>query len=137
MSANRIQKVDILRYDSEKDTEPHLQTFDVPFDETMSVLDALGYIKDHPDKDLSYRWSCRMAICGSCGIMVNGVPKLVCKSFLCDYPDGVTIEPLANFPIEKDLILDMTSFIERLEAIKPYIIGNDRKPEDGANLQTP
>ncbi|MGY5788634.1 2Fe-2S iron-sulfur cluster-binding protein, partial [Vibrio cincinnatiensis] len=118
MSANRIQKVDILRYDPAKDAEPHLQAFEVPFDDTMSVLDALGYVKDHLDKDLSYRWSCRMAICGSCGIMVNGVPKLACKSFLRDYPDGVKIEPLANFPIEKDLIVDMTPFIERLEAIK-------------------
>ncbi|MCG9632663.1 succinate dehydrogenase/fumarate reductase iron-sulfur subunit [Vibrio sp. Isolate30] len=137
MSANRIQKVDILRYDPEKDAEPYMQTFEVPFDETMSVLDAIGYIKDNLDKDLSYRWSCRMAICGSCGIMVDGVPKLACKSFLRDYPNGLTIEPLANFPIEKDLIVDMTPFIERLEAIKPYIIGNDRKPEDGTNLQTP
>ncbi|GAM78246.1 succinate dehydrogenase iron-sulfur protein [Vibrio ishigakensis] len=134
---SRIQKVDILRYDPEKDEKPYLQKFEVPFDETMSVLDAIGYIKDHLDKDLAYRWSCRMAICGSCGIMVNNVPKLACKTFLRDYPDGLTIEPLANFPIEKDLIVDMTPFIERLEAIKPYIIGNDRKPEDGANLQTP
>ncbi|MFA0725871.1 succinate dehydrogenase/fumarate reductase iron-sulfur subunit, partial [Vibrio sp. 10N.222.48.A4] len=94
-------------------------------------------IKDNLDKDLSYRWSCRMAICGSCGIMVDGVPKLACKSFLRDYPNGFKIEPLANFPIEKDLIVDMTPFIERLEAIKPYIIGNDRKPEDGTNIQTP
>ena len=126
MSENRIQKVEILRYDPEQDTKPHWQRFDVPFDNTMSTLDALGYIKDNLDKNLSYRWSCRMAICGSCGIMVNGVPKLACKSFLRDYPDGIKIEPLANFPIEKDLIVDMTPFIERLEAIKPYIIGNDR-----------
>ena len=62
MSANRIQKVKILRYDPEKDAEPHFQTFEVPFDETMSTLDALGYIKDNLDKDLSYRWSCRMAM---------------------------------------------------------------------------
>ncbi|GAB6263789.1 succinate dehydrogenase/fumarate reductase iron-sulfur subunit [Photobacterium sp. CCB-ST2H9] len=137
MTANRIQNVAILRYDPEQDTEPHMQSFSVPFDETMSVLDALNHVKDHLDKHLTYRCSCRMAICGSCGVMVNGVPKLACKSFLRDYPDGVTIEPLANFPIEKDLVVDMTPFIERLEAIKPYLIGNDRTPEDGTNLQTP
>ncbi|RPB36096.1 2Fe-2S iron-sulfur cluster-binding protein, partial [Vibrio vulnificus] len=62
MSANRIQKVDILRYDPATDAEPRFQAFEVPFDETMSVLDALGYVKDHLDKNLSYRWSCRMAI---------------------------------------------------------------------------
>ena len=137
MAAQRIQKVKILRYDPATDTEPHHQTFDVPCDDTTSVLDALGYIKDHLDKDLSFRWSCRMAICGSCGMMVDNVPKLACKAFLRDYPNGLTIEPLANFPIEKDLIVDMTPFIERLEAIKPYIIGNDRKVSDGPNLQTP
>ena len=56
MSANRVQKIEILRYDPEHDAEPHFQTFEVPFDETMSVLDAIGYIKDNLDKDLSYRW---------------------------------------------------------------------------------
>ncbi len=137
MSATRVQKIDILRYDPEKDAEPYFQTFEVPFNETLSVLDALGYVKDYLDKDLAYRWSCRMAICGSCGIMVNGVPKLACKTFLRDYKDGLKIEPLANFAIEKDLIVDMTPFIERLEAIKPYIIGNNRTPEDGPNNQTP
>ncbi|GAL14372.1 succinate dehydrogenase iron-sulfur protein [Vibrio astriarenae] len=76
MSPNRIQKVEIMRYDPERDAEPFFQTFEVPFDETMSILDAIGYIKDNLDKNLSYRWSCRMAICGSCGIMVDGVPNL-------------------------------------------------------------
>ena len=137
MSANRIQKIKILRYDPATDSEPYLHVFDVPYDETMSVLDALGYIKDTLDSSLSYRWSCRMAICGSCGLMVNKIPKLACKAFLRDYPEGLTIEPLVNFAIEKDLIVDMTPFIERLEAIKPYILGNDRTPEEGPNNQTP
>jgi fumarate reductase iron-sulfur subunit len=137
MSGNRIQKVEILRYDPEKDAEPYFELFEVPFNDTMSVLDALGYIKDNLDKDLAYRWSCRMAICGSCGMMVNKVPKLACKTFLREYPNGLKIEALANFAIEKDLIVDMTPFIERLEAIKPYIIGNNRTPEDGPNNQTP
>lgn len=130
-------QVSVLRYDPATDEAPYTQDFVVTGDETMSVLDALGYIKDNLDKSLSYRWSCRMAICGSCGMMVDGVPKLACKAFLRDYPKGVLIEPLANFAIEKDLVVDMTPFIERLEAIKPYILGNDRRPEDGPNTQTP
>ncbi len=95
----------------------------MPYDATTSLLDALGYIKDNLAPDLSYRWSCRMAICGSCGMMVNNVPKLACKTFLRDYTDGMKVEALANFPIERDLVVDMTHFIESLEAIKPYIIG--------------
>ncbi len=137
IAGKRVQKVSIMRYDPMVDEKPYLQAFDVPCDDTTSVLDAIGYIKDNLDKNLSYRWSCRMAICGSCGMMVNNVPKLACKAFLRDYPDGLTLEPLANFPIEKDLIVDMTPFIERLEAIKPYILGNDRTPDQGPNTQTP
>ena len=102
----------------------------------MSTLDALGYIKDNLDKNLSYRWSCRMAICGFVASWLTECQSWHVKAFY-DYPDGIKIEPLTNFPIEKDLIVDMTPFIERLEAIKPYIIGNDRKPEDGTNRQTP
>ena len=70
-------------------------------------------------------------------MMVNRVPKLACKTFLRDYVGGMKVEALGNFPIERDLVVDMTHFIESPEAIKPYIIGNDRKPEDGPNVQTP
>ncbi len=74
-------QVSVLKYDPATDEAPYTQDFVVTGDETMSVLDALGYIKDNLDKSLSYRWSCRMAICGSCGMMVDGVPKLACKAF--------------------------------------------------------
>ena len=53
-----------------------------------------------------------MAICGSCGMMVNGKPKLACKTFLRDYSGHMRIEPLANFPIERDLVVDLSHFIE-------------------------
>src|SRR5579859_8286221 len=63
------------RFDPDKDEKPHLQSYEIPFpDESMVVLDALNYIKSHVDGSLSYRWSCRMGICGSCGMMVDGVP---------------------------------------------------------------
>lgn len=132
--------VKVLRYRPEQDNEPFWQTFTVPFEQDMSVLDALGYIKDNLDGTLSYRWSCRMAICGSCGYMINGVPKLGCKTFLRDYIDGgeVTVEALANFPIERDLIAKIDDFVEKLETIKPYIIReSETPPEEGEYLQTP
>ncbi len=137
MAEMQTLKIEVMRYNPESDAEPHFVTYAVPYDEQTSLLDALGYIKDNLAPDLSYRWSCRMAICGSCGMMVNRVPKLACKTFLRDYVDGMKVEALGNFPIERDLVVDMTHFIESLEAIKPYIIGNDRKPEDGPNVQTP
>ncbi|WP_226950897.1 succinate dehydrogenase/fumarate reductase iron-sulfur subunit [Rouxiella sp. S1S-2] len=133
---NNLQ-IEIQRYNPERDSSPHPVSYPVPFDNQTSLLDALGYIKDNLASDLSYRWSCRMAICGSCGMMVNGVPKLACKTFLRDYPQGMKIAALANFPVERDLVVDMTHFIESLAAIKPYIIGNDRGVELGPNRQTP
>lgn len=132
--------VKVLRYRPEQDEKPFWQSFTVPFEEDMSVLDALGYIKDNLDGTLSYRWSCRMAICGSCGYMINGVPKLGCKTFLRDYivNGEVTIEALSNFPIERDLIAKIDDFVEKLETIKPYIIRETEKdPQEGEYLQTP
>ncbi|MEX9249615.1 2Fe-2S iron-sulfur cluster-binding protein, partial [Salmonella enterica] len=137
MAEMKNLKVEVVRYNPETDTAPHSAFYEVPYDETTSLLDALGYIKDNLSPDLSYRWSCRMAICGSCGMMVNNVPKLACKTFLRDYTNGMKVEALANFPIERDLVVDMTHFIESLEAIKPYIIGNSRTPDQGPNVQTP
>jgi fumarate reductase iron-sulfur subunit len=81
-----------------------------------------------------------MAICGSCGMMVNGKPKLGCKTFLRDYiSEGkIRLEPLANFPIERDLVVDMSDFMQKLEKIKPYIIPKEEKNLcDGEYIQTP
>jgi len=137
-------KIDILRYRPEMDNKPFTQTFELPYKADMSVLEALQYIKDNLDSTISFRWSCRMAICGSCGLMVNGVPKLGCKAFLRDYyPKTISLEPLANFPIERDLVVVMDDFIQKLEEIKPYIIpaktaANEKKClSDGAYKQTP
>ncbi|MDR2819880.1 MAG: succinate dehydrogenase/fumarate reductase iron-sulfur subunit [Desulfovibrio sp.] len=132
-------KLAIARYNPEQDDKPHLENFHVPYDNQTSLLDALAHIKDVLAPDLAYRSSCRMAICGSCGMMVDGIPRLACKTFLRDYAGAakVTLEALGNFPIERDLVVDLTHFLECIEALKPYLIGNERKPEDGPNRQTP
>lgn len=137
MSNSQSREIEIQRYNPETDCLPRSEFFSVPWDEQTSLLDALGYIKDNLASDLSYRWSCRMAICGSCGMMVNGIPSLACKVFLRDYPAGIKVEPLANFPVERDLVVDMTHFIESLAAIKPYVIGNNHDVSSGPGLQTP
>ena len=130
MAEMKNLKIEVVRYNPEVDTAPHSAFYEVPYDATTSLLDALGYLKDNLAPDPSFPWSCRMAICGSCGMMVNNVPKLACKTFLRDYTDGMKVAALANFPIERDLVVDMTHFIESLEAIKPYIIGNARTVGD-------
>lgn len=134
--------VEIQRYRPEQDHKPWLQTFEVPFTEDTSVLEALQYIKDELEPSLSFRWSCRMAICGSCGFMVNGVPRLGCKTFLREY-DALTIAALDNFPIERDLVSDIGEFVAKLEAVKPWIIRNESEEVDAsepiarAHTQTP
>ena len=132
-------RIEVLRYRPEQESEPVLQGYDVPYTEDMSVLQGLQYIKDQLDGSLSFRWSCRMAICGSCGMMVDGKPKLSCKSFLRDYAPGpLRIEALAHFPIERDLIVSVDGFVKKLEGIKPYIIPKEaRSLEQGEYLQTP
>jgi len=130
-------QIECLRYHPETDTEPHYQTYEVPFTDDMSVLQGLQYIKDRLDGSLTFRWSCRMAICGSCGQMVNGVPLLGCETFLRDYyPGKVRVEPLNHFPIVRDLAIDQSDFLTKLEAVKPFLI-SENVPEKGTFRQTP
>jgi fumarate reductase iron-sulfur subunit len=135
----KIIEIEVLRYQPESDAAPHSEIYKVPFSDDMSVLQGAQYIKDNFDGTLTFRWSCRMAICGSCGMMINGIPKLSCSTFLRDYyPNRISIEALAHFPIEKDLVVDLSGFISKLESIQPYIVAKEpRTLEQGEYLQTP
>jgi fumarate reductase iron-sulfur subunit len=136
--AERIT-LEVTRYHPGRDREPGFQTYEVPLRKDWVVLDALNYVKDSMDGSLSFRWSCRMGICGSCGMMVNGAPKLTCATFLSDYAPGpVCVEPLKHFPILRDLVVDMSDFLEKLTRVKPWLIREEEKGiADGEYLQTP
>jgi fumarate reductase iron-sulfur subunit len=129
----------ISRYRPEYGAEPVVQSYEVPLRKEWAVLDGLNYVKDNLDGSLSYRWSCRMGICGSCGMTVNGDPQLTCAAFLTDYAPGpVRIEPLRNFPVIRDLVVDIEDFMHKLVEVKPWIIRDAEKAiEDGEYLQTP
>jgi fumarate reductase iron-sulfur subunit len=130
--------IDVLRYRPDRDRMPGYQSYRVPFSDDMSVLQGLQYIKDHLDGTLSFRWSCRMAICGSCGMMVSGEPKLACMTFLRDYQGPLTIDPLKHFPIERDLVVTVGGFVKKIESIYPYLIPKTpRSLAEGEYLQTP
>lgn len=141
MSASEIKtiEIEVLRYRPEQDTEPFWQSFQVPFSHDTSVLEGLQSIKDDLDATLSYRWSCRMAVCGSCGMMISGKPKLACSTFLRDfYPNKVQVAPMEHFPIERDLVVSAEGFISKLEKITPYIVPKEpRTIEQGEYIQTP
>jgi fumarate reductase iron-sulfur subunit len=129
----------VSRYDPERDTEPRSQSYTVSYTSETVVLDALNDVKENQDGSVTFRWSCRMGVCGSCGMTVNGTPKLTCATLLRDYAPGpVRIEPLMGFPIIRDLVVDIGDFMEKLQAIKPWIIRHEEKPlEAGEYLQTP
>jgi len=131
--------IEVLRYRSDTDSRPVPQTYRVPFTYDMSVLQGLQYIKDHLDGTLSFRWSCRMAICGSCGMMIGAEPKLACMTFLRDYhPGPLRIEPLTHFPIERDLVVTVGGFVKKIESIYPYLIPKTpRRLDEGEYIQTP
>ncbi len=131
--------LEVFRYRPEEETEPTWQSYEVPFNEDWVVLDALNYVKDELDGTLSYRWSCRMGVCGSCGMMVNGEPKLTCAAFLRDYyPKTIRIEPLTYFPVVRDLVINMEGFLDKLDDVKAWLIPKEKKPlSEGEYLQTP
>src|SRR6516165_8974238 len=121
--------LEVFRYLPEQEDKPRFQTYQVPYREDWVVLDALNHIKDHIDGTLTYRWSCRMGVCGSCGMMVNGEPKLTCAAFLKDYyPHPIRVEPLANFPVIRDMVVNLDDFMRKLRKVKPWIIREEEKP---------
>jgi fumarate reductase iron-sulfur subunit len=131
--------LEVARYRPERETEPVMQAYEVPLRTDWVVLDGLNHIKDQLDGTLSYRWSCRMGICGSCGMTVNGEPKLTCATFLTEYAPGpVRIEPLRNFPVIRDLVVDIDDFMAKLPTVKPWLVRDKQSPvEQGEYLQTP
>jgi len=131
--------LEIFRYRPEAETEPVFQSYEIPFRKDWVILDALNYIKDNLDGSLSYRWSCRMGVCGSCGMMINGTPVLTCATFLEKYlPGPIRVEPLKNFPVIRDLVIEMNDFMRKLKRVKPWIIREEEKPlSEGEYLQTP
>ena len=129
----------VARYRPEQQTDITFDEHEVPCPKDWVVLDGLNHVKDRLDGSLSYRWSCRMGICGSCGMTVNGEPKLTCATFLADYAPGpIRIEPLRNFPVIRDLVVDIGDFMRKLVRVKPWLVRAAERPlADGEYLQTP
>jgi len=92
-----------------------LQSFEVPARENQTVLDVVSWIQHYADPTLSYRFACRVGMCGSCAMMVNGVPRWTCRTHVSKVSEGnrLTIEPLRNLPVIKDLATDMDPFFEK------------------------
>ena len=94
----------------------HKQTFYVPEQNSQTVLDVVSYIQDYLDATLAYRFACRVGMCGSCGMMVNGEPRWTCRTLVkkvTGKSKSLTIAPLRNLPVIKDLAVDMDPFFDK------------------------
>jgi len=153
----------IRRYDPELGDEARWQRYEIEMPAGSTVLEALMYVQEHVDGSLAFRRSCRHAICGSCGMRINGCARLACNTQLTavvaeaerraarrSAPSvtgdddaalagaAVRIEPLGNMPVIKDLVTDMTVFWEKLRSVQPWLQSLDeRAGADGERLMTP
>jgi succinate dehydrogenase / fumarate reductase iron-sulfur subunit len=114
----------VKRYSKEKGD--YWQEYKLKVDRFTQVTEALRRIKVEQDPSLAYRASCHMAVCGSCGMKINGEPRLACKTLVLDVvkkfgTNVITLEPMDRFPIVKDLVVDMTEFYDRMERVKPRL----------------
>ncbi len=130
----------IWRFDGETG-ERELKRYEVDVPEWANLLDVLDVIKDQQDGSLAYRKSCRMMICGSCGMRLDGRAVLACKERLKPYVDaGIepTVSAMGNLPVIKDLVVDMELFWQKMRAMNPYLQpGYASAPEDREFLVTP
>jgi len=114
--------------------------YSVPVEKWTTVLDAILDVKKHMDHAVGVRYSCRQATCGSCGMMINGRPRLACFTKIDDLgSDTVTVEPLSNFPVVRDLVVGFERMFEDHRKIKPFIVSDSAGvPENARDLvQTP
>jgi len=131
----------IRRFDPEHDEATWLQQFTVQVERGMTILDGLHLIKETQDSSLAWRFSCRMGVCGSCAMLVNGKPTLACNTQILEVSDQlITLAPLPNFAIIKDLVPDLTPLFEKHRYIQPYIKRQDLEEmtnPTGEYFQTP
>ena len=125
----------IRRFDPESGEQAHWQDFGVELDPDRSVLDGILQVKDREDASLAIRCSCRAAICGSCGVRINGKSALACNTRLSDAKQtasngAITVEPMGNMPVIKDLIVDMDAVHwKKIQRVVPWLLPEGEPPE--------
>ncbi|MGD1010236.1 MAG: succinate dehydrogenase iron-sulfur subunit [Candidatus Aminicenantales bacterium] len=126
----------ILRYDPTKDEPPHFQSYVHEAKPRDSVMEALKDIRDQQDPSLSFRYSCREAVCGSCSMAINGEIALSCRTLVSAAgPDLIVLEPLPNMEILRDLVVDMAPFWEAYRFVQPYLQPEGDVPPKGHRIE--
>ena len=113
----------------------HFDRFEIPVQRWTTVLDALLYAKSYQDSSIGIRYSCRMASCGSCGMKINGIPRLACYTKISELAGStITCEPLINFPHIRDLVTDFSQFFKHHKEMQPYIHNKNADIKDTRKL---
>jgi succinate dehydrogenase / fumarate reductase, iron-sulfur subunit len=123
----------VWRYNSQSG-ERELQEYEISAPEEATLLDCLDIVKDQHDGTLGYRKSCRMMICGSCGMRMDGAAVLACQTRMYDVAQAghvPVISAMGNLPIVKDLVVDMGPFWEKFRSVDPYLQPGYDEPPDG------
>ena len=112
------------------------QQFEVPRHPSQTVLDVVTYIQRALDPTLAYRYACRVGMCGSCAMTVNGVPRWTCRTHVDKVTrhDRMEISPLKNLPVIRDLVTDMREFFDKWAKAKGEFRGKSTKQEDFARI---
>ncbi|MEW6442673.1 MAG: succinate dehydrogenase iron-sulfur subunit [bacterium] len=119
----------IFRFDPDKEREPRYQEYRLEAEPTEKILDCLNRIRWEQDPSLALRMSCAHGVCGSDGMRINGFCTLACQRLVREYAeDPILIEPLPNFRVLKDLIVDLDPFFEKYRAVKPYLMAAGEVP---------
>ncbi len=140
LSSSKSITLRIARYNPKHDESSQFMEFSVPYEKWTTVLEAILEVKKHFDHSIAVRYSCRQATCGSCGMMINGKPKLACFTKISELNSNViTVEPMSNFPIIRDLAVKFEKLFDSHHKIKPYIIRDDSELESDERefLQSP
>jgi succinate dehydrogenase / fumarate reductase iron-sulfur subunit/fumarate reductase iron-sulfur subunit len=114
--------VRVSRFAPESDSKPHFEEHELEMAERASVLDALFAIQRGTAPDLAFRFSCRVGMCGSCAMVVNGRETLTCSTLIKQFGNTIKVEPLRNLPVVRDLAIDMAPFFDAYKRTIPYFI---------------
>ncbi len=116
----------IAKFNPKNDSSMKFVSYKISYEKWMTVLDAILEIKKYIDSSIAIRYSCRQASCGSCGVTINGKPALSCFTKINEIDSNtIKIEPMKNFPIIRDLVVDFKTLFSAHKKMKPYIIRDD------------
>lgn len=139
-ASSKIITLRIAKSNPEHDSGTQFASFQVSYERWTTVLDAILDVKKHLDHSVAVRYSCRQATCGSCGMKINGRPRLACFTKISELDsDVVTVEPMNNYPIVRDLVVDLEKMFDTHKEIKPFMVREDTEitPNSRELLQTP